>query len=439
MHNFISIPNLYSLFLKTNQSVCTDTRNLIPNSIFFALKGTNFDANEFAENAINLGCAYSIVDNPNYLNHPNIFLVENVLIALQELANYHRKQLTIPVLAITGSNGKTTSKELIYCVLSKKYKTHATFGNLNNHIGVPLTLLGINKTHQFAIIEMGANHQGEIELLCKIAEPNFGLITNIGKAHLEGFGGIEGVKKGKSELYKYIKSKKRKIFINGDDPVLISLAIDIEKISYGLKQTNNIIGINNTKSEMVSLTFRSEIEKNEKNQSLAINTNIIGTYNFINCLAAVCVGKHFMINDDLIKQALENYFPNNNRSQLIKTQNNTIILDAYNANPNSIKVALENFSQYKNQNHLILLGDMFELGIYSKDEHQKVLNLLNELNFSEAILVGEEFYKLDVGPFIKFKTTNECKDYLINNKKSDYIVLIKGSRGMRMETLQEIL
>ena len=413
MHNFIPIPNLYSLFLKTNQSVCTDTRNLIPNSIFFALKGTNFDANEFAENAINLGCAYSIVDNPNYLNHP--------------------------VLAITGSNGKTTSKELIYCVLSKKYKTHATFGNLNNHIGVPLTLLGINKTHQFAIIEMGANHQGEIELLCKIAEPNFGLITNIGKAHLEGFGGIEGVKKGKSELYKYIKSKNGKIFINGDDPVLISLAIDIEKISYGLKLTNNIIGVNNTKSEMVSFTFRSEIEKNEKNQSLAINTNIIGIYNFINCLAAVCVGKHFMINDELIKQALENYFPNNNRSQLIKTQNNTIILDAYNANPNSIKVAIENFSQYKNQKNLILLGDMFELGIYSKDEHQKVLNLLNELNFSEAILVGEEFYKLDVGPFIKFKTTNECKDYLINNKKSDYIVLIKGSRGMRMETLQEIL
>lgn len=439
MHNFISIPNLYSLFLKTNQSVCTDTRNLIPNSMFFALKGDNFDANEFAENAINLGCTYSIVDNINYLNHPNIFLVKNVLEAIQELANYHRKQLKIPILAITGSNGKTTSKELIYCVLSKKYKTHATFGNLNNHIGVPLTLLGINNTHQFAIIEMGANHQGEIDFLCKIAEPDIGLITNIGKAHLEGFGGIEGVKKGKSELYKYIKSKNGKIFINGDDDVLMTLATGIEKISYGLKNTNNIIGVNNTKSEMVSLTFSSHIEKNENNQTTTINTQIIGTYNFINCLAAVCIGKEFMIDDELIKQALENYFSNNNRSQLIKTQNNTIILDAYNANPNSIKVALENFTQYKNQKNLILLGDMFELGIYSKDEHQKVLNLLNELNFSEAILVGEEFYKLDVGPFIKFKTTNECKDYLINNKKSDYIVLIKGSRGMRMETLQETL
>lgn len=436
MHNFISIPKLYSLFLKTNQSVCTDTRNLIPNSIFFALKGANFDANEFAENAINLGCTYSIVDNTNYLNHPNIFLVKNVLKALQELANYHRKQLKIPILAITGSNGKTTSKELINCVLSKKYKTHATLGNLNNHIGVPLTLLGINNSHQFAIIEMGANHQGEIELLCKIAEPDIGLITNVGKAHLEGFGGIEGVKKGKSELYKYIKSKNGKIFINGDDDVLLSLATGIEKICYGLKNTNSIIGVNDSKSEMVSFRFMSQIEKN---QTTIINTQIIGTYNFINCLAAVCIGKQFMIDDESIKQALENYFPNNNRSQLIKTQNNTIILDAYNANPNSIKVALENFTQYKNQKHLILLGDMFELGIYSKNEHQKVLNLLIELNFSEAILVGEEFYKLNADQFIKFKTTNECRDYLKNQKKSNYIVLIKGSRSMRMETLQETL
>ncbi len=436
MHNFISIPKLYSLFLKTNQSVCTDTRNLIPNSIFFALKGANFDANEFAENAINLGCTYSIVDNTNYLNHPNIFLVKNVLKALQELANYHRKQLKIPILAITGSNGKTTSKELINCVLSKKYKTHATLGNLNNHIGVPLTLLGINNSHQFAIIEMGANHQGEIELLCKIAEPDIGLITNVGKAHLEGFGGIEGVKKGKSELYKYIKSKNGKIFINGDDDVLLSLATGIEKICYGLKNTNSIIGVNDSKSEMVSFRFMSQIEKN---QTTIINTQIIGTYNFINCLAAVCIGKQFMIDDESIKQALENYIPNNNRSQLIKTENNTIILDAYNANPNSIKVALENFTQYKNQKHLILLGDMFELGIYSKNEHQKVLNLLIELNFSEAILVGEEFYKLNADQFIKFKTTNECRDYLKNQKKSNYIVLIKGSRSMRMETLQETL
>ncbi len=438
MSKYISVEELYSFYLKAKQQVCTDTRKLEEGSIFFALKGGNFNANEFAQKAIDAGCSLAVVDEDKYVSDPKIVLVADVLKALQALATYHRRQFTIPFLAITGSNGKTTNKELINVVLSKKFKTLATIGNLNNHIGVPLTLLNIKAEHEFAIIEMGANHQGEINELCEIAEPDFGLITNIGKAHLEGFGGEEGIKKGKSELYKYIKTKNGKVFVNGDDEVLYDLAFNNDKITYGCKKLYDVIGKDCTIAETVSLKFTIRYGEKDFNKLPVINTQIVGSYNFINCLAAACVANYFRVEDQLIKEALENYLPNMNRSQLVKTGRNTILLDAYNANPNSMSAAIENFANYRSDKKLLLLGDMFELGEYSHDEHQKIVNLLQEKKLNNVVLVGDEFFKLD-NPFKKFKTTQECLTYLKDLNVSDNTILIKGSRGMKMEVLQEVL
>jgi UDP-N-acetylmuramoyl-tripeptide--D-alanyl-D-alanine ligase len=439
MSNHISIEELYSFYLKANQQICTDTRKLEAGSVFFALKGGNFNANEFAKKAIDSGCILAVIDEEKYLTDPKIVSVADVLIALQQLATHHRRQFKIPFLAITGSNGKTTNKELINAVLSKKFNTLATIGNLNNHIGVPLTLLNLKADHEFAIIEMGANHQGEINELCQIAEPDFGLITNIGKAHLEGFGGEEGIKKGKSELYKYIRSKHGKVFINADDDVLNELALDNDKITYGCKKLYDVIGKDCTTSEMVSMKFTTRYGEKDWNKLPLINTQIVGSYNFINCLTAACVGNYFKVEDVLIKEALENYLPNMNRSQLVKTSRNTVLLDAYNANPNSMSVAIENFANYKSEKKLLLLGDMFELGEYSHAEHQKIVNLLEEKKLQNVVLVGEEFFKLDTKQFQKFKTTLECLNYLKNLNVSENTILIKGSRGMKMETLQEVL
>ncbi len=435
----ISIENLYQHYLSCNQLICTDTRKLTAGSLFFALKGTNFNANEFANKAIEAGCSIAVVDDEKYVTNNKIVLVQDVLKALQQLANYHRRQLNIPFLAITGSNGKTTNKELINAVLSKKFKTLATYGNLNNHIGVPLTILGITKEHEFAIIEMGANHQGEIDELCRITEPDFGMITNIGKAHLEGFGGIEGVKKGKSEMYRYLKEKHGKIFINGDDEVLHELALDNDKITYGCKKLYDTIGKDVSNSETVSLKFTSRYGEKDWNKLPVVKTQIVGSYNFINCLAAAAVAHYFKVEDDLVKHALEAYLPNMNRSQLVKTNSNTILLDAYNANPNSMKAAIENFANFNADKKLLLLGDMFELGEYSKEEHLKISDLLKEKKLSNVILVGEEFFKQNETDFLKFKTTEECKEYLKKQSISQTTVLIKGSRGMKMETLQEVL
>jgi UDP-N-acetylmuramoyl-tripeptide--D-alanyl-D-alanine ligase len=425
--------------LKAKQQICTDTRKLEAGSVFFALKGGNFNANEFAQKAINAGCSIAVVDEQKYVTDAKIVLVEDVLKALQQLATHHRRQFKIQFLAITGSNGKTTNKELINAVLSKKFKTLATIGNLNNHIGVPLTLLNLKTEHEFAIIEMGANHQGEINELCQIAEPDFGLITNIGKAHLEGFGGEEGIKKGKSELYKYIRSKQGKVFINADDDVLNELAFDNDKVTYGCKKLYDVIGKDCTTSETVSMKFTKRYGEKDWNKLPIINTQIVGSYNFINCLTAACVGDYFKVEDNLIKEALENYLPNMNRSQLVKTSRNTVLLDAYNANPNSMAVAIENFANYRSDKKLVLLGDMFELGEYSHAEHQKIVNLLEEKKLQNVVLVGEEFFKLDTKQFQKFKTTLECLNYLKNLNVSENTILIKGSRGMKMETLQEVL
>jgi UDP-N-acetylmuramoyl-tripeptide--D-alanyl-D-alanine ligase len=439
MSKYISIEELYGFYLKANQQVCTDTRKLEAGSVFFALKGGNFNANEFAQKAIDAGCSLAVVDEEKFVTNAKIVLVADVLKALQQLATHHRRQFKIPFLAITGSNGKTTNKELINAVLSKKYKTLATIGNLNNHIGVPLTILNIKSEHEFAIIEMGANHQGEINELCDITEPDFGLITNIGKAHMEGFGGIEGIKKGKSELYKYIRSKNGKVFINADDEVLNELAFDNDKVTYGCKKMYDVIGKDCTTSEMVSMKFTTRYGEKDWNKLPLINTQIVGSYNFINCLTAACVGNYFKVEDALINEALENYLPNMNRSQLVKTSRNTVLLDAYNANPNSMSAAIENFANYKSDKKLLLLGDMFELGEYSQAEHQKIINLLEEKKLQNVVLVGEEFFKLDTKQFQKFKTTLECLNFLKNLNVSENTILIKGSRGMKMETLQEVL
>jgi UDP-N-acetylmuramoyl-tripeptide--D-alanyl-D-alanine ligase len=439
MSKYISIEELYGFYLKAKQQICTDTRKLEAGSVFFALKGGNFNANEFAQKAINAGCSIAVVDEQKYVTDAKIVLVEDVLKALQQLATHHRRQFKIQFLAITGSNGKTTNKELINAVLSKKFKTLATIGNLNNHIGVPLTLLNLKTEHEFAIIEMGANHQGEINELCQIAEPDFGLITNIGKAHLEGFGGEEGIKKGKSELYKYIRSKQGKVFINADDDVLNELAFDNDKVTYGCKKLYDVIGKDCTTSETVSMKFTKRYGEKDWNKLPMINTQIVGSYNFINCLTAACVGNYFKVEDNLIMEALENYLPNMNRSQLVKTSRNTVLLDAYNANPNSMAVAIENFANYRSDKKLVLLGDMFELGEYSHAEHQKIVNLLEEKKLQNVVLVGEEFFKLDTKQFQKFKTTLECLNYLKNLNVSENTILIKGSRGMKMETLQEVL
>lgn len=439
MQNYISVEELYGHFLEADQLISTDTRNPEKGSVFFALKGPSFNANTFAQKALDSGCRLAVVDEPEYANDPRIRLVEDVLKTLQQLANFHRRQFSIPVLAITGSNAKTTHKELIAAVLSKKMNTLSTTGNLNNHIGVPLTLLRLRPEHAFAIIEMGANHQGEIEALCGIAEPDYGLVTNIGKAHLEGFGGIEGVKKGKSELYRYLKSRGNKTFINGDDEVLNVLAFENDKITYGCKKLYDVIGKDQTREETVSFKYTTRYGEKDWAKLPVINTRIVGNYNFINCLAAACVGNFFKVEEALIKEALEEFLPEMNRSQLLKTKRNTLLLDAYNANPNSMKAAIENFAHYRSDHKLVLLGDMYELGEYSKEEHQKLIDLLKENKFENVVLVGTEFYNLQEGGFKKFRTTDECKEYFRENTISGNTILIKGSRGMKMELLQEVL
>ncbi len=435
----LSIDALYKKFVDAGYNVTTDTRKVIPGSIFFSLKGPNFNANELAAKAIEAGCKYAIVDEEKFANNTTIFLVDDGLKALQDLAHHHRQQFKIPFLAITGSNAKTTHKEFINAVLSKKYRTLATEGNLNNHIGVPITLLKLRPDHEFAIIEMGANHQGEINELCEIADPDFGMITNIGKAHLEGFGGIEGVKKGKSELYRYLQKKHAKVFTNGDDEVLHELAKDNDKISYGTTKLYDTIGKYIPDGEMVSFKWTTRYGDKDWNKLPLVKTQITGKYNFINCLAAVCVGHHFHVEDAMINEALSEYVPAMNRSQMVKTESNSILLDAYNANPNSMKAAIENFADYKAEQKWLLLGDMFELGDYSKAEHQAIVNLLNDKKLSNVILVGNEFASLESNSFKTFKTTQECLEHLRAHNIKNATVLIKGSRGMKMETLQEAL
>jgi UDP-N-acetylmuramoyl-tripeptide--D-alanyl-D-alanine ligase len=418
----MNITALYQLYTK-HFLVDTDTRNIREYTLFFALKGENFNGNEFAEKALDLGASFAIVDDKNYQTQENIILVDDVLETLQKLANYHRKQLTIPVIGLTGSNGKTTTKELINVVLSKKYNCLATKGNLNNHIGVPLTLLSIKPEHEIAIIEMGANHQKEIEFLCTICEPDFGYITNFGKAHLEGFGGIEGVIKGKSELYTFLEKNNKTVFINPAD------TIQVEK-------TKHIRTIAIHSDEIRFLEVNPFVKIDYKNTT--IQSNLIGNYNYTNIAIAITIGEYFKVSNADMKEAIESYTPKNNRSQIIENKTNKIILDAYNANPSSMKVALENFASLIHNKKVIILGDMFELGKDSQKEHQEIVNLANSLGFQNQYFVGEHFYQTKTDSQ-QFRTFDDFESYIKKNPLENQYILIKGSRGMRLERILDSL
>ena len=414
----MKITALYKLYSE-HFLVDTDTRSIRKNTIFFALKGDNFNGNTFAEKALELGAIFAIVDEEKYKLNKNIILVDNVLETLQKLANYHRKQFSFPIIGLTGSNGKTTTKELINAVLSTKYNTSATKGNLNNHIGVPLTLLSMSPNQEIGIVEMGANHQKEIEFLCSICEPDFGYITNFGKAHLEGFGGIEGVIKGKSELYSFLEQNNKVAFVNPEDEIQIK---NTKHIKTKYFNTNNLHFINVT--PFVNLSYKKTIVK----------SNLIGAYNYTNIAAAITIGEYFKVSKEAIKRAIENYTPKNNRSQIIETKTNKIILDAYNANPSSIKVALENFASLPNNNKVIILGDMFELGENSLIEHQAIVDLSNALKFKNQYFVGENFHQTKTKKH-QFKTFEELEDFIKKNPLENQSILIKGSRGMRLERI----
>ncbi|MEN8928565.1 MAG: UDP-N-acetylmuramoyl-tripeptide--D-alanyl-D-alanine ligase [Flavobacteriales bacterium] len=422
--------DLYSIYLD-HRNISTDTRNIKENSLFFALKGENFDGNKFAEDALNKGASFAVISDRAYQKDDRFIIVEDTLVALQELATYHRSQLTIPVIGITGSNGKTTTKEMIKSALSEKYNTFATHGNLNNHIGVPLSLLSITEEHEIAIIEMGANHQKEIEFLANICKPDCGLITNIGKAHLEGFGGIEGVEKGKTELFENLKSREKQIFINVDDSRLVKYVERTNAITYGSPNSTY-------QGEITSTTPFLSLSVNYKKQNLEINSQLIGTYNFNNILAAVVIGDYFEVSPKQIKKGIENYVPTNNRSQLVTQKSNDIILDCYNANPSSMKEAIKNLVESDYKNKFFILGDMLELGEESEFEHKNIISLLEKEKL-KGILVGKEFMKYNTSDYIVFETNIQAKYYLRDNKRESTLFLIKGSRGIKLETIQEVL
>ena len=419
------IKHIHSLFIKHNKA-STDTRNIIPNSIFFALKGENFNANVFAEEALKKGAIYAIVDEKKYQTNKNIILVKDVLHTLQQLASFHRKYLKLPVIALTGSNGKTTTKELINTVLSKKYNTVATKGNLNNHIGVPLTLLSMTKETEIGIVEMGANHPKEIEFLCNIAKPDFGYITNFGKAHLEGFGNLEGVIKAKTELYQYLKTNNKIVFVNANDNTQIEKSINMQLISFGTEKSKYPIKLLSA-NPFVTMKF----------DNIIIESNMLGIYNYNNIAAAIAIGKHFNVNNNQIKQALEIYHPTNNRSQIINLEDKKIILDAYNANPSSMKSALENFIQLTDKNKIVILGDMFELGSYAEIEHQKITDLVNNNNLKHIYLLGENFLKTITNNknITILKNYNSFKEHFDIVKFKNSTILIKASRGMALERI----
>ncbi|WP_298136491.1 UDP-N-acetylmuramoyl-tripeptide--D-alanyl-D-alanine ligase [Flavobacterium sp.] len=427
----MTIQDIHKLFIKCN-SVSIDTRNIQENSFFVAIKGERFDANTFAQEAINKGASYVIIDNKDYFIDERTILVENSLVVLQELATFHRNFLKLPIIALTGSNGKTTTKELINVVLSKKYNVKATIGNLNNHIGVPLTILSFNENTEIGIVEMGANHQKEIEFLCKIAQPDFGYITNFGKAHLEGFGGVEGVIKGKSEMYSYLRLNNKKVFINLDDNIQVEKSTEIEKITFSNTDANATIFIKNLEANpFVSVAFNNVI----------VNSHLIGLYNANNINAAIVIGNYFGVSDLNIKEAVEAYIPENNRSQLIKKGSNEIILDAYNANPSSMKVALENFIQLHKDNKVIIIGDMFELGDESMIEHQNIIKMLISQNSITMFFVGDYFFrnKIVKSNFNFYKNFEDFSNDFKVIKFENSILLIKGSRGMALERTLELL
>ena len=414
----MKIKEIYALF-QQHSTICTDSRKITNGAMFISLRGENFNGNKYALKAIQDGCSYAIVDEKEYDIHQNTILVNNALKTLQDLATYHRNQLNIPLIGITGSNGKTTSKELINAILNSELSCYATKGNLNNHIGVPLSVLEINKKHKIAIIEMGANHQKEIEFLCNIAQPTFGVITNIGSAHLEGFGSLQGVIDTKKELYEFINYNKGHLFVNAGDKLLLSLSKGISQITYGT--SGDIFGLITDITPLLSIKYNNEI----------INSHLIGDFQFDNILLAICIGNYFNVSNKNIKKSIENYIPTNNRSQLVKTKKNTLILDAYNANPSSMKAMLNSFANQEYKNKLCILGDMLELGEESNKEHLEIITLTNELEL-DCIFVGEIFYSLTKN---SFKNKQELVKYIQVNNIHKRTILLKGSRGIGLEQL----
>ncbi len=431
---------LYELFIQCG-GISTDTRKIAKDVLFFALKGDKFDANEFAAEALGKGAKYVVMDNPKFYDpqNPKMILVDDTLVALQQLANQYRKTLTIPVIAVCGSNGKTTTKELTKAVLSQKFITFATQGNLNNHIGVPLSLLSIPRNTEIAVIEMGANHEGETKLLCEIAQPDFGLITNNGLDHLEGFGSIEGVKRANGELFDYLLENNGKAFVNALETDLLEMSEKLpQKFFYGNHNQPHHFYFAKELAEGMDAKMGVKF-KTEKNEM--VETQLFGSYNFYNILTALCIGKYFKVPSELANQAIANYIPANNRSQIIEKNTNTIILDAYNANPSSVGKALESFVKTKNEKKVLILGDMLELGDYSIEEHRKLGKLLSEYQFDTLIFFGKEIQEaLPFNPkAYYFSDKFSLHNWLADKKIQNALWLIKGSRGMGLESVLDFI
>ena len=422
--------------IENKHTISTDSRLVKEGDLFFALKGGNFDGNKFALNAIEKGAFMAIVDDPSIVSSAKILLVENVLQFLQELASYHRSKLGIPIIALTGSNGKTTTKELTARVLSGKYKTYATQGNLNNHIGVPLTILSIPLDAAMAVVEMGANHEGEIGMLCQIARPTHGIITNIGKAHLEGFGSFEGVKRAKGELFSFLSRNGGSVFYDIDNNVLTELLSSFplgnRSISYG-RSISRVAGIT---SKNGRLTFNLSFPDSN---AIEVNTQLAGEYNIENILAALCIGIHFGVDREKAIHSIESYVPSNSRSQIVITKTNTLLVDAYNANPSSMKSALENFSQIPHAlTKVAILGEMLELGKYSEEEHGRITAMAEQMGFEQLIFIGEKFMANQTN-HLWFIAANDFLKYLKGNPLINRFIFIKGSRGVKLDTIVDSL
>ena len=429
----MTIEEIYRYYKKSAQ-VVTDSRKIVEGSLFFALKGENFNGNEYAAEAIEKGASYAIIDEKKYLKNERTILVKNVLETLQQLATFHRKRLGIPILAITGSNGKTTTKELIASVLSTKYNISFTRGNLNNHIGVPLTLLRMNEKTEIGIVEMGANHPGEIKILSEIADPDYGIITNIGRAHLEGFGSFEAIKKTKSELFEHLKKKNGTVFYNRENPILAEITELIsDKISFG-KTGADLNG------EPVQSPPFIHIKVHFPKGILYLNSKLTGNYNFENIMAAACIGNYFKVDPLSIQKAVKNYQPQNNRSQLIEKNGLKIIMDAYNANPTSMLASIQSFNASFPNPRFLILGDMLELGDEALFEHAEILAEIKKHSFSEVFLVGSVF--TDAAKNLSFNTFNNSEElcqYLVKNPLKEGAILIKGSRGIQLEKVLQYL
>ncbi|MAY82867.1 MAG: UDP-N-acetylmuramoyl-tripeptide--D-alanyl-D-alanine ligase [Flavobacteriales bacterium] len=426
-----SIQEIYEIYL-SHPKITKDSRQISEGCIYFSLSGENFDGNKFAEDAIKKGAAFAVVDKEEYCKGDRYLLVEDSLECLQELARHHRRKLNIPIIGITGSNGKTTTKELIHAVLASHYKTFATAGNYNNHIGVPLSILSINKEHEMAVIEMGANHQGEIDFLSHISMPNYGMITNIGKAHLEGFGGIEGVKKGKSELYRYLEKVDGLVFLNADDPVLEDLAEKNSVLRYGTSAEADC----KAELEQAQPILKGSWQFGDFKGT--IDAKIYGSYNFYNMLAAICIGNYFKVPAEKIDKAVNSYESENNRSEIRKVGDHTIYLDAYNANPSSMRLAIDNFKQLSvaQEDKILILGDMFELGTDSKIEHMEIIAHCQAQEFGKVLFVGKHFSEVAAKQnALSVETTAEAKNWYKQQKKEGAHILIKGSRGMALEKI----